>query len=202
VSHSPSGSDGAVPDNGPHVAGFVVTWWLSPLPWLIPGCLLALVVSTPASARVARGLDVRRPVAWMLLMSMGVILAGTLTPLVVENRLGLSHPGSCDLSRIGPPSLDQFPWPGDVLGNMAMFIPLGFAIAVVPRSHRKAAVLVAAVALPFVIEATQLRVAPLGRACESGDVVDNLTGLFIGLAAGAVGSGLAPMIGRTARPDA
>ena len=39
---------------------------------------------------------------------------------------------------------------------MAMFVPLGFAIATVPRSHRKAAVLVAAVALQFVIEVTKL----------------------------------------------
>ena len=70
----------------------------------------------------------------------------------------------------------------------------------VPRSHRKAAVLILAVALPFVIEATQLLVTPLGRACESGDVVDNVTGLFIGLAAGAVVSALAPMIGPTAEP--
>ena len=85
---------------------------------------------------------------------------------------------------------------------MVMFVPLGFAIAVLPWSHRKAAVLVAAVALPFVIEATQLLVAPLGRACESGDGVDNLTGLFIGLAAGAVVSTLAPMIDRTAEPEA
>ena len=136
----------------------------------------------------------------MLLVSVGVILAATMTPLEVGNGPDLSHPGSCDLSRIGPPSPGQFPWPGDVLGNMVMFVPLGFAIALVPRSHRKAAVLILAVALPFVIEATQLLVTPLGRACESGDVVDNVTGLFIGLAAGAVVSALAPMIGPTAEP--
>ena len=46
-------------------------------------------------------------------------------------------------------------------GNMATFIPLGSAIAVVPPSHRQAAVLVGAVALRFVIEVTQLRVTPL-----------------------------------------
>jgi VanZ family protein len=169
---------------------------------LLPGCLLALVVSTLASGPVARGLDVRRPVAWMLLMSVGVILAGTVTPLAVESRLALSHPGSCDLSRIGPPSLDELFGPGDVLGNILMFIPLGFTIALVPRSHRKTAVLVAAVAFPFLIEATQLLVAPLGRGCESGDVVDNLSGLLIGLATGAVVSRLAPMTFRIAQPQA
>jgi glycopeptide antibiotics resistance protein len=181
---------------------FTVSSWVSPLPWLVPVCLLALVVSTLASGWVARALDIRRPVAWMMLLSLGVIIAATLTPLVADSRLDLIHPGSCDLSRMGPPAPNQFPWHGDVLGNILMFIPLGFAIAVVPRSRRKAALLVAAVALPIVIEATQLVVVPLGRACESGDVVDNLTGLFIGLAVGAVVSGLAPMIGRTAEPEA
>ena len=85
---------------------------------------------------------------------------------------------------------------------MLMFIPLGFTIALVPRSHGKSALVVAAVALPFVIEATQLLLSPLGRWCESGDVADNLMGLFIGLAVGAVVSRLAPMIGRVAEPEA
>ena len=82
-----------------------------------------------------------------------------------------------------------------------MFIPLGFAIAMVPRSRRKAAVLAAAVALPFVIEATQLVVTPLGRACQSADVVDNLTGLVLGLVAGAVVAWLAPALGRVSEPE-
>ena len=185
-----------MPDNGPHVVGAAVIWWVSPLPWLVPGSVLALVVSTLASGRVARWLGVRRPVAWVLLMGVGVILAGTVTPLAVGNRPDLSHPGSCDLSRMGLAPLAQLRWPGDVLGNMFMFIPLGFAIALVPRSTRRTAVLAAAVALPFVIEATQLLVTPLGRACQGADVVDNLTGLVLGLAAGAVVARFVPALGR------
>lgn len=60
--------------------------------------------------------------------------------------------------------------------------------------------LAAAVALPFVIEATQLLVPSLGRACESADVVDNLTGLVLGLAAGAVVARFAPTLGRPSEP--
>jgi glycopeptide antibiotics resistance protein len=60
--------------------------------------------------------------------------------------------------------LGQLPWPGDVLGNVLVFVPLGFELPVVPWSNRKAAVVVSAAALPFVIEATRLLVAPLGRA--------------------------------------
>jgi hypothetical protein len=189
-----------MPDNGAHVVGAAVIWWVSPLPWLVPGCLLALAVSTLASGRAARWLGVRRPVAWVLLMSAGVILAGTVTPLVVDHGPDLSIVRSCDLSRIGMAPIEELRWPGDVTGNIVMFIPLGFAVALVPRSRRKTAVLVAAVALPFAIEATQLLVTPLGRACQSADVVDNLTGLLLGLAAGAVVARVAPTLGRPQEP--
>jgi len=133
-------------------------------------------------------------------MSAGVILAGTMSPLDAGRGLDPSHPGSCDLSRIGLAPIEELLGPGDVLGNIVMFIPLGFAIALVPRSRRKAAVLAAAVALPFAIEATQLVVVSLGRACESADIVDNLTGLVIGLAAGAVVARFAPTLGRPVGP--
>lgn len=179
-----------------------MTDWVTELPWLIPGCLLALAVSILASGSVARRLGCSRPVAWLLLMSLGVILSGTLTPLAVGGALERSHPGTCDLSRVGFPSLLELVSPGDALGNILMFVPLGFAIAVLPRSRGKVAVVVCAVALPFVIEMTQLLVIPLGRACESADVVDNLTGLVIGLAAGALVSSLARRTGRTPGTEA
>jgi glycopeptide antibiotics resistance protein len=54
----------------------------------------------------------------------------------------------------------------------------------VPRSRRKAVVLIAAIALPFAIEITQMLLPILDRACESADVVDNLTGLVLGLGGG------------------
>ena len=69
---------------------------------------------------------------------------------------------------------------------MVVLIPLGFAIAFVPRSRRKLAVLLGAIALPFAVEAIQYIATPLGRECQSSDVIDNLTGLFLGLAAGTV----------------
>jgi glycopeptide antibiotics resistance protein len=67
-----------------------------------------------------------------------------------------------------------------------MFIPLGVTIALVPRSRRKVVVLIAAIALPFAIETAQLLLPVLDRACESADVVDNLTGLVVGLGGGVV----------------
>ena len=69
---------------------------------------------------------------------------------------------------------------------MVGLIPLGFAIVLLPRSRRKLAVLLGAIALPFAVESIQFIASPLGRECQSSDVIDNLTGLFVGLAAGTV----------------
>ena len=50
--------------------------------------------------------------------------------------------------------------------------------------------------LPASIELIQLLVPPLGRECQSADVIDNLTGLVVGLAAGVVARLLAGMLDR------
>jgi hypothetical protein len=77
-----------------------------------------------------------------------------------------------------------------------MFVPLRAAIGLVPRSRRKAAIVIAAIALPFGIETIQLLVPALDRACESADVVDNLTGLAIGLGGGVVAGRLVAAVDR------
>jgi len=177
-------------------SGLDDVWYVTRLPWVVPGIGLALVLSIAASGRVARWLDFPRIAAGVLIMSTGVILAGTMTPLVLENGPKPPATLSCDFSRIGPASFDELSWPSDVLGNILMFVPLGFALALAPRSSRKAAVLGCALALPFLIEAAQLVVSPLGRACQSADVTDNLTGLLIGLTAGTVAAWLARALTR------
>ena len=55
-----------------------------------------------------------------------------------------------------------------------------------PRSPYRAPILIAAVILPFAVEAFQLVVTPLGRACQSADVFDNLLGLVVGLGVGSL----------------
>ena len=81
-------------------------------------------------------------------------------------------------------SVDEFLQPSDATFNVFLYIPFGFAIGLFPSSRRKVALILAAIALPFAIEAIQLIVVSLDRACQSADVSDNLTGLVIGLLGG------------------
>ena len=120
----------------------------------------------------------------MIVLSLGVILAATMTPQWEALAFGVQGSSSCDFSRIGLAPLSELLRFGDTSGNVLLFIPLGVTIALVPRSRRKAVVLIAAIALPFAIETAQLLLPVLDRACESADVVDNLTGLVLGLGGG------------------
>lgn len=175
---------GGPPDNDEMLPGHDGVWFVTSLPWVFPGVALGLAVGIAASSRSARWIGSPRVVAWALITSTSVILAFTLTPLDAAYR-GESQLGPyCDFSRIGPAGIADVSRPSDALLNILLFIPLGFASALVPRSSRKASILAGAFVLPFVVEATQSAASPLGRGCESADVADNLTGLVVGLALG------------------
>jgi glycopeptide antibiotics resistance protein len=163
------------------------------LPWLLPGVAVALVLSPVLSGPAGQKLRVRPIVAWVFLFSLGVILAATLTPLrgAFDGDRGS---GTCDFSRLGLASIGDLQRFGDVGLNVLIFIPFGLAIGIVPRSRRKTVIVAASIALPFAIEAIQLLLPALDRACESADVADNLTGLVIGLAAGTLVGRLLPRL--------
>jgi len=168
----------------------------SVLPWLPLGTAVAAVVGVIVSGPLGRWLGVRRTVAGALVLGLGMILAGTLTPKRSAIEDGTVGSATCDFSRIwlaSPADLIAF---YDAGLNVVLFLPVGFAIALAPRSRRKAAVVIALTALPFAIEATQLLMPRLDRACESADVVDNLTGLAVGLAGGTVVARLFPGVRR------
>ena len=169
------------------------------LPWFLPGVAIAFVVSIAASGGVGRALGVRRMVAVALVLSLGTILAATLTPQWEALAFGARGPASCDFSRIWLAPIGRLLSGDDSGGNILMFVPFGVAISLLPRSRRKAALVGFALALPFVIETTQLLVPALDRACESADVVDNLTGLVLGLAGGSVAGRFASTVYRRPR---
>ena len=168
------------------------------LPWLLPGVAIALVPSLVFSGAAGRALGVRRVGAWVLLFSLGVTLAATLTPQR-EAFDGVRGSGTCDFARLGLASIEELRRFDDAGLNVLIFIPLGLAIGIVPRSRRKAAIVAAAIGLPFAIEAIQLLLPALDRACESADVVDNLTGLVIGLGGGVVAGRLVGVVDRRRR---
>ena len=169
------------------------------LPWFLPAFAISVAVSLAVGTRAGRALGVRRAVAVALLVSLGIILAATLTPQWEALAFGTRGSGTCDFSRIGLASFDDLRGKGDALGNILMFIPLGVTVSLVPRSRRKAAIVVAAIALPFAIETTQVLLPVLDRACESADVIDNLTGLALGFAGGSVAGWLASATYRRSR---
>jgi hypothetical protein len=157
---------------------------VSDVQWFVPSLLLATVVSLGLSGRVARALGTRPIVAWALLVGLGLIISATLTPLHRAVGTPSQAVRTCDLSRFGLAPMDQLLVISDTSLNIALFIPMGVAVGLLPASRRKATLILASVALPFGIEGTQLFAPFLNRGCQSADVTDNLTGLVLGLALG------------------
>jgi glycopeptide antibiotics resistance protein len=150
------------------------------LPWFVPGVALSMTLALFACRPIGKLLGVPRPLAWAILVGFGVIVSATLTPLRGTLNLEAVGTGACDLSRVGPAPIADLLQVGDTSLNVALFIPLGIAIALVQASRSRAALVLASIALPFGIETIQLLAPILDRGCQSADIADNLTGLLIG----------------------
>lgn len=172
--------------------------YLADFPWFWPGVAISIVICIPLSGRVARALEVRRALAMALILGVGLIVSATLTPSVDSLSFGTIGRGSCDVGRFWPASVAEFLSFGDPTFNLLLFLPLGVAIGLLPVTRRKLIVAFAALAFPFVIETIQLLATGLDRACQSSDVSDNVAGLVIGFAVGAVVRAWQPR--RTAGP--
>lgn len=157
---------------------------ISDFPWFLPGIAVAALLSIVIGRFVAKKLIMRPALSYALVLSVGVILSATMTPSIS----GLNDPDRalawCDLSRIGPPPLQQLFTVNDVSLNILLFVPLGILINAISRHKWKVLILTAA--LPFLIEGVQFFIgASIGRECQSSDVFDNLTGLLLGYLGGA-----------------
>lgn len=160
--------------------------FLAAVPGFLLGVAVSVAVGIAAGGHVSRLLGVRSVLGSAIILSLGIVLSATLTPQREAIEFGAVSAGTCDLTRIGLAPLARLRTLNDVSVNILLFVPLGTAIGLAPGSRRKVAVVIAAVALPFAIELTQLLAPVLDRACQSADVVDNLSGLVFGLAAGTV----------------
>jgi hypothetical protein len=164
------------------------------LPWFVPGVMVSFGLAVATARPLGRALSARPAVAWLLVLALGAIAAATLTPLGGTLHRAVGAARSCDLARTWPAPASLLLRDDDASLNVALFIPLGIAIARLPRSRIALLIALGAVTLPFVIEATQLVVPALGRGCESADAVDNLTGLALGLVAASLVAGLAAAV--------
>ena len=155
------------------------------VPWFGPGVLVSAAAALGVALPLGRALLVRPALAGFLVFSFGIVLSATMTPLRDALEAGAIGTGVCDFSRLGIAPFAELDGPTDTVLNILLVVPLGMAVGLLPRSRRMAAMLVASMALPLVIESIQLVAPVLARGCQSADVVDNLTGLFAGLALGA-----------------
>ncbi len=157
----------------------------SSYPGFVPATTITVALALFVAGPVGDRLGCSRGVARLLVASLGIILAATLTPGRADPLHELP-PGSlvCDLSRTGAAPWVKYLQLDETTLNLILFVPFGVAIALLPRSRAKVGIALAAVVLPFAIEGIQLGATPLGRACQSGDVFDNLAGLVLGLGAG------------------
>ncbi len=174
------GDDDGVPV-GPLVRSFPIV-----VPLFLPGVALSLLLGTLFAPRVARIMRTRQGVAWLLLVSIGVIVAATLTPQIGAFAIGARSSGICDLGRLGLAPLSAYLQPNETSANVVLFVPLGVALGLLPRGSRTYLGIATALAFPLIIEVTQLFFPVLERGCQSADVVDNVLGLVLGLVLGAL----------------
>ena len=160
--------------------------YLEDFAWFWPGVLVSLALGLVFGRWLGRALRVPRAVATLLILGAGLIASATLTPSREALTQGAVGSGICEIDRFGPASIAELLSFGDPTFNVLLFVPLGLAIGLFPASRRMAGLVGAAVLLPFAIETIQLLATGLGRACQSSDVADNLTGLVIGLVIGVV----------------
>lgn len=153
------------------------------VPLFLPGVALGLCIAFVTARAIAGRLSCAPLAAWLLVVSTGVILSATVTPIADALLDGVRSSGACGIDRGGwaPPS--TYLRLTEESMNVLLFVPLGMAVGLVGgRAGRRLAI--CGLALPFVIEATQALVPALGRSCEASDLVDNPTGFVIGLALG------------------
>jgi hypothetical protein len=165
---------------------------------VVPGTLASLLLAGVLVGRVVRLLTVRPFVAWLLIASLGGIASFTLSPHF--ERLDPAPTVFCDMRFTGFTALSQLLTTNDRGLNVDLFIPLGLAIALFPNSRLKTFALALAFILPVAIETSQAVITALNRACQLQDVVDNLSGLTIGVLIGSIALVVAERAGFNPRP--
>jgi glycopeptide antibiotics resistance protein len=154
------------------------------VPLFLPVTAMCLVVAYLVRQPVARRLGSSPFAAFLLLASIGVIVAATLTPLSEALEEGVVSSGVCDTQRLAFASLGAYLRASDTALNVVLFVPLGVALGLMSSSRLVLALSLGAFALSPAIELIQMSVPVLGRGCQTADIFDNTFGLVLGLIAG------------------
>jgi VanZ family protein len=135
------------------------------------------------SYRSRRRRGVAHPVAWrqsngdaLAVMAVAAVLAATLVP---SPYVGRHYAHGRQLRAVASEPREAMSF--NVIGNVALFLPLGAALGFRRRSFPLA--LTAGTALSTTVEALQYALY-LGRSTEPSDVVFNVAGTALGFAAG------------------
>jgi hypothetical protein len=156
---------------------------ITSLPLVIAALITTVVAAIALAPRLARRLGTTEPVARLLVLGFGFVLSWTLLPDADALR-GLGSDGVCNTDRVGLIPWHELTSLNEHSLNVALFVPLGLAVGLLPLTRSSMAVVLAAFSLTFVVETVQLLVPALGRGCETADIFDNLLGLAIGIAVG------------------
>ena len=161
---------------------------------------MALVVALLVARSDDDHRGVHRRLAAASLFAAGLVIAVTLTPGGEAIAGGApQHMVTCDVSRLAPLPPAALGRLTDESLNVYLFIPLGIALAFVPASRWSLLFGSVALALPIAIEMLQAAVPSLGRVCQSGDVIDNWSGLALGLAVGLIARAVRHAVGKGLR---
>lgn len=172
--------------------------FVSVAPLFLPGVAVALAAGVTFASTLRRWVGTSTALAFFLIVSTGVILSATLTPLVGALENGTASTGTCDLANLGLIPVSDLLHVDDRSLNVVLFVPMGVTIGLMAGSKRFVGIALGALALPFAIEVTQMLVPALGRGCEGVDVVDNLTGMVVGWLSGLFMRGVHRRISRRA----
>jgi VanZ like family len=154
--------------------------YLAEVSLLWPGVIISGALAAVLGDRLGRRVEAPRWTGALLIFALGLIASATLTPSYEALHFGAEGSGTCDLARVGLAPLSEILALNDAGFNVLLYLPLGVALGSLP-SRRSSLVWLLALGLAPAVELTQLLVTPLDRACQSSDIVDNLTGLVVGM---------------------
>ncbi len=154
-------------------------------PQFWPAALVAVLISAAVAGVVGRLLRLSGWVVFGLLASLGLVIAATLTPAAVS-FLPPGHAATCEVGSWAMPPLGQLVYVNEASLNVALFVPLGVAVMLLPRPLQVTAAALWAVTVPWGVEFIQYLVPSLNRVCSTADISANLLGLVVGFGFGLV----------------